>query len=181
MRAQDGQSFRLALRPIVAPTNEKPQNEQVIVFAPSGEREGGHRDENDCKSPVIDRSGFGMTARPLSAIAPAMTAVSPAATCTAISAKKSGASEGRGKPTMVVGLPIIAGARAHGVLGKGRQLGPSLERKCSFQIKLGAGGDEYFDHFLLLALARLERQIRHLIECRYGNRFAKQTARFRDQ
>jgi hypothetical protein len=46
---------------------QKPQNEQVIVLAPSREREGGHRDENDRKGPVIDRSGFGMPARPLSA------------------------------------------------------------------------------------------------------------------
>jgi hypothetical protein len=46
---------------------QKPQNEQVIVLAPSGERQRGHRDENDRKGPVIDRSGFGMTARPLSA------------------------------------------------------------------------------------------------------------------
>ena len=37
-----------------------------------------------------------------------MTAVSPAATCTAINAKKSGASEGRGNPPIVVGLPLIA-------------------------------------------------------------------------
>jgi hypothetical protein len=42
------------------------------------------------------------------AIAPVMTAISPAATCTATNAKKSGASEGRGKPAIVVGCPIIA-------------------------------------------------------------------------
>ena len=46
---------------------QKPQNEQVVVVAPSREREGGHGDENDRKSPVIDRSGLRMTARPLSA------------------------------------------------------------------------------------------------------------------
>ena len=54
--------------------------------------------------------GCDLTAPPLFrlsiAIAPAMTDVSPAATCTAINAKKSGASEERGKPAILVGFPI---------------------------------------------------------------------------
>ena len=47
---------------------------------------------------ILNRVGMGK----FLASAPAMTAVSPAATCMAINAKKRGASEGRGIPAIVV-------------------------------------------------------------------------------